>query len=136
METFNHLPEMPALINRAIREAVAKAAYDIQAHAAANAPVDTGMLKSSVYVVLYDKSTYGEGVSGDPANLLPEVDRPANDMTAFIAVGATYGLYVEFGTAHGPAQPYLIPALEFVAPQFEKALSRLEERLGEEMGGL
>lgn len=137
MSEFNHLPAMPALIHRAIREAVAKAAYDVQAHAADNAPVETGYLKSSVYVVLYDKSTYGEGFqeSGTSAPL-PEVDHPANDMTAFVAVAAEYGLFVELGTSKAPAQPYLVPALELVAPQFKAALSRLEDALRAEMGAL
>lgn len=134
MEEFNRLPEMPALLRKAMEQVIVKACFDIQAQAMSNAPVDTGMLESSIYTVTAKGSSYGDGVV-DPSKLLPEVDAPPNSLTAYVVVGANYGLYVEYGTEHGPAQPYLTPAAEFVRPQFEKAAHALERRM-RELGGL
>lgn len=39
-----------------------------------------------------------------------------------------YAYYVEFGTSHMAAQPYLRPALEQVGPKFEGALSTAIKR--------
>lgn len=128
---WNLLPRVPGSLDTAVSRAVRKAAFDIQGMAMAMAPVDTGFLKNSIYVVTHDASTYeradlrASGKNSD-AEMLPEIDEPPNDRTAYVAVGADYGLYVEFGTANAPAQPYLLPAAEFVKPQYLKALSGLE----------
>lgn len=131
MNEFNRMGEMPALIRRAMEQIIVKACFDIQAQAMANAPVDTGMLESSIYTMTHRGSSYGEGVTGDTSKLLPEVSAPPNALTAYVVVGANYGVYVEYGTSHGPAQPYLTPAAEFVRPQFEKAAAALERRMAE-----
>lgn len=134
MNEFNRMGEMPALLRRAMEQTIVKTCMDIQAHAMANAPVDTGMLKSSIYTVTHRGSSYGDGVV-DESKLLPEVESPPNALTAYVVVGASYGIYVEYGTEHGPAQPYLTPAAEFVRPQFERAAAGLERRM-RELGGL
>ena len=71
----------------------AKAAHDIEANAKARAPVDTGLLKSSI------------GASG--GGLSWRVDSPVN-----------YSVYQEFGTSKMAAHPYMIPAASAVAPSF------------------
>jgi hypothetical protein len=38
------------------------------------------------------------------------------------------------GTVHMPAHPYLAPAVEQVRPNFEKALSKIEEKMREVAG--
>ena len=130
-EIFNLFPELPELIQRAVVKATKKAAFDIQRLAAQNAPVDTGFLKSSIYVELKDSSTYAQGVDSPPAGatLLPEVTPPEKATIAYIAVGANYGLFQEMGTVHTPPQPYLVPAAEAVFPAYEAALKALEDTL-------
>lgn len=130
---YNAFPELAAALRDAVSQAVRKAAFDIQKTAAENAPVDTGFLKNSIYTVTSTASTYGQGASsgdGPPGNsLLEEVAPPTSSTEAVVAVGANYGVYVELGTAHAPAQPYLIPAAEAEAPKLTAALSRLEDAL-------
>ena len=132
---FNIFPELAEEIEKAISRIVRKAAFDIQADAMAAAPVATGFLKSSIYVVTHNQSTYAGSLNKaftkghDVTRLLDEVEPPPDDQTAYVAVGAEYGVYVEYGTSHMAAQPYLTPAYEFVRPSFEEALARLEEKL-------
>lgn len=128
---FNHLLEMRAAIRTAVGKTIAKGAFDIQARAASGAPVATGFLKSSIYVELHNRSTYAEGVAAAPpgASLLPEIPRAEDDLTAYVAVGASYGIYVELGTKNAPAQPYLIPAADAVRPSVVAALDKLEDAL-------
>lgn len=129
MEEFNHLPQISEQLARAASQIVRKAAFDIQARAASTAPVDTGLLRSSIYVETSDSSSYGRGVTGDKGDMLPEVSPPQDDQTAIVAVGANYGLYVEMGTRHSPAQPYLVPAVMAIKESFERAMSKLESAL-------
>ena len=128
---FDLFPELPELIQRAVVKATKKAAFMIQAQAAQNAPVDTGFLKSSIYVVTKSSSDYGQGASEPPAGaeLLPEVEKPESPTIAYIAVGANYGIYVEMGTRNMPAYPYLMPAAERVFPEYVAALRALEDTL-------
>ena len=134
---WNLLPEVPGALNTAISRAVKKAAFDIQARAQANAPVDTGFLKASIYTVTHDGSTYPAGLepSKQDSALLDQVEAPPNDRTAYVAVGASYGIYVEMGTTRAPAQPYLLPAAEAVRPQYLAALTGLNGVLLSLLGG-
>lgn len=124
---YDILPELAEKLTKALDEAVRKAAFDIQAAAQAAAPVDTGFLKNSIYVETDNgQSTYGaiqEPQEGQ--EVLPEIEPPTKHQ-AFVAVAANYGVFVEFGSAHGPAQPYLTPAVALVEPQFHAALEKLE----------
>lgn len=125
---YDLLPELAAKLEETVSKVVRKTAFDIQAMAAAAAPVDTGFLKNSIYVVTGDgESTYGRAQEPSGSQqLLPEVDHPAKKTEAIVAVGAEYGLYVEYGSVHGPAQPYLTPAAETMKTQFEHAMRHLE----------
>lgn len=125
---YDRFPEIAVGLEKAISQVVRKAAFDIQAYAASIAPVDTGFLKSSIYVVTKAASTYGIGVANPPqgAFMMDEVPTPNSDQEAIIAVGANYGVYLEFGTVHMDAQPYMTPAAEAIRPSFEAALSQIE----------
>lgn len=131
---FNRLPTLRLALHEAVRQIVAKTAYDIQAHAQAIVAVDTGFLKSSVYTITpTGGSTYGQGVIAGKAgqDLLPETDQPpTSDQQAIVAVGASYGIDLEFGTIHMHAQPYLIPATDAIQPTFMTAMERIEARMG------
>jgi HK97 gp10 family phage protein len=126
----NRFPELAAKLRPAMSQIVRKVAFDIEANAAADAPVDTGFLKSSIYTVTSKSSDYGNAGSppGD-SSLLQEVEAPGDDLTAYVAVGANYGIYVEYGTRYMAAQPYFIPAVEAGSAAFEQVASQLESLL-------
>lgn len=68
-----------------------RAAIEVQATATRLAPVDTGRLQASIdYVVTED----------------------AEGPVALIGTNVPYGIFVELGTVHAAAQPFLRPALE------------------------
>lgn len=143
-EDFNNWDEISNKWDKAISQVVRKTAFDIQARAQANAPVDTGFLKASIYTVTWKSSNYGQGKRSKTGGktkftgtyeLFPEIEKPYDDQTAYVAVGATYGEYVEYGTVHMPAQPYMTPAIEAVRPSFEAALGKIEDKLREVRGG-
>lgn len=132
-QTFNKFGDIANVLPGIISQIVRKAALDVQSHAQVNAPVDTGFLKNSIYTVTSESSSYGSVSSPTKkdSSILPEVEKPEDDQTAYVAVGANYGLFVEAGTRHTPAHPYLSPAVEAVRPTFEEAMSKVEDKLRE-----
>lgn len=127
MADFNHFQQLADALEEASSQIVRKTAFDIQADAANLAPVDTGFLRNSIYVATWDASTYGHG--GITPELLDEVETPGSEQEAIVAVGAEYGIYIEFGTRFMPADPYFFQAVDFARPYFEDAMARLEERM-------
>jgi len=123
-EEFNHFPELAKQIHDAAVAIVKKAAFDVEAAAKGFAPVRTGFLRNSIYVRTADDSDYGGG-----ADLLPEIEAPESDQEAWVAVGANYGIYLEFGTRFMAAQPYMVPGAEQVRGGFEQAMQALEDSL-------
>ena len=77
-----------------------KAALDVEARAKQLAPVDTGNLRNSI-------NTQGAGVAY-------VVESPVE-----------YSIYQEFGTRKMAAQPYMLPAAEYVRPRYLAALKAL-----------
>lgn len=127
---FNNFPVLSEKFDIAISQVIRKAAFDIQAKAQGSAPVDTGFLKNSIYTVTSDSSNYGNaGSLPKGASLLPEIPGPPDAHTAYVAVGANYGIYVEMGTRHMPPKPYLDPAVETVRPSFESAMSAIDKAM-------
>lgn len=117
---FNHTPELLAAIHEGARKAVKKAAFDVEARAKQNAPVDTGYMRNALYTVTTDGSNY---TSGDKT--LPQVPVPSDDLTAIVAAGASYSEYVENGTRFAPAQPFLMPAADSVKGSLTKVFAAL-----------
>lgn len=156
-EDFNDWDKIADRFGRAIGQVVRKSAHDIQARAQENAPVDIGFLKNSIYTVTYnsrgtktliDKETGKKRTISKPISssrkrvkksqqdqVFPELNVSLDDQTAYVAVGAVYGEYVEFGTVHMPARPYFLPAIDAVRPAFDDALGRIEEKLGQDLDG-
>lgn len=122
----------------------------------ANHQIDTGFMINSVYVRTFDESTYANALekrstpSSKPTksgkarrltkrhmknaeqmftSLLNEVERPPDNKTAYVGVGASYGWYQNYGTSRIPARPFLEPAIEIVRPSFDEALRRIDEKL-------
>lgn len=132
---YDKFPQIAGLLEVIVSELVRKAAFDIQAAAASNLSlghgVDTGFLKGSIYCVVHDgKNLHPYSAIDTPqrpdAYALPEVEKPSSPTEAIVAVAANYGIYVEFGTVHMSAIPYLTPAAELVRPQLMASLALLE----------
>ena len=134
-DSFNHFDEVAQQLHDALGDVVAKTAFDIEALAASIAPVDTGFLKNTIYTRTYTSTDYKGGgrvskkakASGSYA--LPSVPSPPDPFTAYVGVGANYGIYVEMGTVHQPAQPYLAPATQACEGSFEQAVAAIESKL-------
>jgi hypothetical protein len=122
---INRFPQLAATLPLAVGKIVRKAAFDVQARAMVSAPIRTGFLRSSIYVTGKDYDTYGQGVIG-MGTLLPPVPKTNQWTTAIVAVGASYGLYIEMGSRFQPARPFLLPAAEYVKPKMEEAFAQLE----------
>lgn len=133
MSEFNHFDEVADALPDILSKVVRKTALDIQSDAQSLAPRDTGFLANSIYVKTSKDSTYSqvEQPTEKDASLLEEVDSPPDDQTAYVAVGSNYGIYVEYGTVHQPAQPYLTPAVEAGQEALEKAASAIEGMIGD-----
>jgi HK97 gp10 family phage protein len=119
-EEFNHFDDFFTFYDEAVRKTVKAAAFKIERGAKQRAPVDTGFLRNSIYVKTETDSD--NRVSG--AEAFPEVDIPEHN-AAYIAVGARYGIFVEYGTSRMGAQPFFTPAIEAEREPFFKALDRL-----------
>lgn len=124
---FNHFPELLARMLDNIEVILDDAAKDVAQAAKDEVAVRSGADKASIYVSTGGGSTYGEAVaeaeSANPhANVLPEVS-PDGKGEAVIGAAEDYAIYVEFGTSHMPARPYLLPALESERQKFLDALA-------------
>lgn len=135
-EDFNHFEQLAEAFERATSQIVRKTAFDIQAGYVSRAPKDTGFMANSAYVVTSQESTYGQGGGSAPkdAYLLPEVEKPDDNQTAYVSVGANYAIFVEMGTRFAPAQPAFYPAVDAAQGPFEDALARIEEKMREAGG--
>jgi HK97 gp10 family phage protein len=123
---FNLLPQVAEAFPRAIGQAVRKIAFDIQAQAMADAPVDTGNLKASIYT----KTSEGNNYPGNAdTNIIDDQVPEADETTAYVAVAASYAIYVEMGTRYAPAQPFLGPAVAKYASTFESVMTKFEDAL-------
>ncbi len=116
----NHLPHLIGALHVVGTQQAQKAATAIAQYASANHPyqTQTGEAESAFYVVTKDSSTYGQGVAGG-GDLLPAVDAPPDDQTAFVANASGHFIFLELGTIHMAPLPSLVPALEAVRQAFE-----------------
>lgn len=126
---FNHFPIIANLLDKFLVQAVKTTAFKLQvnikAQIQANGQIDTGFMFDSVYTVTSDGSTY---IGGEHS--LPEVEAPPDDKTAYVAVGALYGVYQNYGTRYLPPRPFFEPAIDATEPEFGVTLSSAESYLG------
>lgn len=109
-------------IRSAVNREVVRSALNIQGAAKRNAPVDTGRLRNSI-------------AAADSEALLSEngEGRLSADTTeAVIGTRVSYAPFVEFGTRHQEAQPFLVSAWEAERDAFARRLAAV---LGFETGG-
>ena len=128
MAGFNLFPVMSARMHQAIKEIVAETASELETEMQIRAPVNTGYLMDSIYSTTAYGSSYGVSSYGGK-EAFPEEPPPEDDHTAYVAVAAEYGAFVEMGTRKMGAQPYFFPAVEALRPEFTRALSKLERRM-------
>ena len=135
-DSFNNFGNIADALPDVLSKVVRKTAFDIQSDAQSLAPRDTGFLANSIYVKTSKDSSYSQvgQPSKEGSSLLQEVEAPPDDQTAYIAVGANYGVYLEYGTVHQPPQPYLTPAVEAGQEALEAAASEIESMLKDATG--
>jgi HK97 gp10 family phage protein len=98
-----------AAMQNQVRRFLMSWAADVKAAAMRNAPVRTGHLRSSIYGTV-------------------------KDFVAQIGAEATYALFVEVGTRHMRAQPYLWPAIQEYLPSLEMNIVGALEQAKAEAG--
>ena len=99
--TYNRLPQIAAAAKPMVETALAKTAFDVENIAKDAAPVDTGNLMGSIAAA------------------------KERELTWRVTAHAEYAIYVEMGTRHMTAQPYLAPSLERGAKSLTTALKGL-----------
>ena len=105
--------EVKLEVKRLSDELIRKLAFDIQAHAQVEAPVDTGFLKNSIYTI----TSRGSGheiaqavASGYAPDRIMAPSPGLEGADAAVVAGASYAFWVEI-----KHRPYLYPAVETVA---------------------
>lgn len=140
------VPRLEKHLSRVVR----KTAFAAQALAKSGAPRDTGALANSIYVDAPGISEYAakkeavqqanpkaevfdEIQSGELGEVAAAVSQ--KEISAFLAVMVHYGVYLEFGTARQPAQPFFLSAVSLVQPDFEKACRQAVKKAATERSG-
>lgn len=100
--------EIKGQITDAVLQAMDETAEAAKAEAKAIVPVDTGRLRESIDAIVEQRG------SGDRRTLM-------------LFAAAPYALFVELGTVHMPARPYLRPAIDAEAP---KLTARIRAAIG------
>jgi len=96
-------------MQRHVHRQLASWTADVKALAKQLAPVRTGHLRSSIYAKI-------------------------SEWVAEIGAEATYALFVELGTRHMQAQPYLYPAIQEHLPQLEAIICEAVDQAKSEAG--
>lgn len=99
------LKEMPGLVKEELGKAVEELVLIVEVKAKELCPVDTGLLRSSITPVI------------------------ASWAEAYVGTNTEYAPYVEFGTKHSPAQPFLEPAFLEGQKQASKVFGRAVSRV-------
>lgn len=97
----SNIPKIMAQSRQQLGRAVKDAADEIEARAKIAAPVDTGLLRNSI------QATHPE------------------ELTSIVTVGAEYAIFLELGTIHMAARPYLGPAVEIAITRLGGTIQRI-----------
>jgi len=97
----NRLRNLPRNLRARGRAHVMRTAAAIEGQAKVLCPVDTGALRASIMVT------------------------ETGEMSAEVGPHTEYESYIEFGTVHMAAQPYMTPAAEGARPAWEAGLREL-----------
>ena len=96
----NDFPRIAAGLPRSAERVVAKTAMDLSAQMKVRAAVDTGFMRASITAARVASAHWR------------------------VTVGAEYGIYVEMGTRHMAAQPFVRPSVNAIRPVFVAAMRR------------
>src|SRR4030095_11820020 len=83
---YNHFPRISARLRPAVRTIVMETCFAIEGTAKIRCPVDTGTLMGSIQT------------------------EPTGETSGQVATNVEYSVYVEYGTVHMAARPYMTPA--------------------------
>jgi len=101
--------QFDSAVQKHVHRQLASWAADVKALARQLAPVRTGHLRSTIYA-------------------------DVKEWVATIGAEATYAMYVELGTRHMQARPYLYPAIQTYLPQLEQNIREAIEAAKAEAG--
>ncbi len=128
MADFNRFAELAKKLHEAVKQEVKETAAMVKQAEQDYAAVASGFMRSAIYVKTQEASGYGQGLVGS-GNLDPEIPPPPKDTMAYVVAGADYSIFVNHGSVHGPAQPFMEPGAEQIRPQWEARMSNLESKL-------
>src|SRR4029434_3335554 len=103
---YNHFPRITARLRPAVRTIVMETCFAIETTAKIKVPVDTGTLMGSIQT------------------------EPTGETSGQVATNIEYSVYVEYGTVHMAARPYMTPAAEAERRHFLRKMGDLEAQLG------
>lgn len=108
----NNFPAVRGEIRTQTVRVVNDTAAEVESIAKQLAPVETGRLRDSIHTENYR--------NGELKRVVAE---------------AEYAGYVEYGTVHSAAQPFLRPAVESVKSRVNRRLGQIEKGLGRKIRG-
>lgn len=113
-------------LNRIVRnvdgnmgDVIATIAFAIERQAKINATpfVDTDAHRSSIYAKL---KAGGHQPDQRDGVVYVDIPEPESELEAIVGPTVEYGIWLELGTNHMAAQPYLLPAVEQIANDLEQ----------------
>lgn len=112
----NRFPELIDALGQEADKRLFDLVKDVATTASNNATRRSGAMAEGIYAKAPGQSTYAEA-SGtaeqlNPGHIIPEGDIGPHE--AISGPSVDYGIDVEYGSPHGEAQPYMVPAAEEV----------------------
>jgi hypothetical protein len=126
----NNMPQIEKALHQAMADVLVQVGLLVVSAAKQNIVqwdlIDTGNLLNSIYLQTFTDPGVPAGIQflGMPGT------PPQNDTEINVNVGAYYGVYHEYGTAHLPAKPYLVPALESATERMMPLIRTTFQRYG------
>lgn len=112
MSQFNPNEKGFADLERALAFGLLNLGFAIEADAKGRCPYQTGNLRRSIHTAAFYRGQRIHGATDDNGRPTPDYAQAPRSL-AMVAVGTNsgYGVFVELGTIHARAQPFLGPAL-------------------------
>lgn len=118
----SRIPQLTADMKRRASLLVRATALNVQAHAQASM---SGSKRGRQYR-RHQASAPGEAPAIDTGTLFNSITvEVAGELSAAVGTNVEHGLHTEFGTSRMEPRPWLAPAMEAVAPEFEAGLKEL-----------
>lgn len=128
MADFNHWNKaadaFPDITAKIVSDTATAARKNIRKQIRANGQIDTGNMYNGIYTVTADNSTYQSG-----KRYLPEVPRPEDNQSAYVASAADYSVYQNYGTRYMAGRAFWEPGLEQTQADFERNLKKIPQAL-------